>query len=284
MPSATELATHDKTINEALREAKTLLSQRVEGQPFIEFNVRARLYDLAHQVAPNARRGEIDTIREWLRPLTGERSMDVAAGSGFLTKFLHDWTSVPPIAVDPSLSQLAALRRNAPETVVVHGYPDDPRTFAGFADGSIDFATSLGAIHHVANQEAMFSNVARLLRPGGRFVFADVCADTVVAGHFDTIVARKCLTGHTAQWLSERRVMEIIRGLPLRARRIEVVPLSMRFTSEMEMYVFFKGLHAYDLPREEVLGDLSGVLGVSNGGGEVRLNWPLLFVSLEKTG
>lgn len=284
MPSDTDLEIQDKIINEALREAKTLLSQHREGQPLQEFNVRAKLYDLAHKVAPKARRGEIDTIREWLKPQKGERSIDVAAGSGFLTKYLHDWTAVPPIAVDPSISQLAALRRNAPKTTIVPGYPDDPRTFSIFADASIDFATSLGAIHHVADQRAMFANVARLLRKGGRFVFADVCADTVVAGHFDTVVARKCLTGHTATWLSEGRIAEIVRDLPFRIERIEIVPLFMRFTSETEMYLFFKGLHAYDIPREEVLRDLADVLGVSRVGEEIRLNWPLLFVSLEKTG
>jgi hypothetical protein len=109
-----------------------------------------------------------------------------------------------------------------------------------------------------------------------------VCSDTLVSRHFDEVVARKCLTGHTATWLSPARISELVKGLPLVAKRVEVITLYMRFSSERQMYLFFKGLHAYDLSQEEVLRDLGGVLGLSSVGGEVHLNWPLLFVSLEK--
>jgi ubiquinone/menaquinone biosynthesis C-methylase UbiE len=277
-----EFDEENRKFDKALLEARKMLANRVEGGPFNEFNVRGKLYDLAHQLAPEARRGEIDTIKEWLAPARGERSLDVAAGSGFLTKYLLAWTSVPPVAIDPSYSQLVALRRNAPETIVVHAYPDDARAMKGFRDGHFDFATSLGGIHHVVNQRAMFANVSRVLRKGGRFVFADVCSDTLVSRHFDEVVARKCLTGHTASWLSPARIRELVKGLPLVPRRVEIVTLYMRFSSERQMYLFFKGLHAYDLSQEEVLRDLGGVLGLSNVDGEVRLNWPLLFVNLEK--
>jgi len=96
------------------------------------------------------------------------------------------------------------------------------------------------------------------------------------------VVAKKCLTGHTAKWLSPRRIEELTAGLPLAVRRTEIVTLYMKFTSPMQMYLFFKGLHAYDLPEDEVVRDLSTVLGVTTVGTEVHLNWPLLFVSLEK--
>ena len=277
------LEQHAAKIERAIRDAKALMSKKVKGVPFNEFDVRGHLYDLAHKVAPNARHDEIDTIRAWVSPQQGERSMDVAAGSGFLTKFLYEWTSVPAIAVDPSHSQLVALRRNAPHSTILHGYPDDPRTFVKFADGCIDFATSLGGIHHVVNQREMFANVARVLRKGGRFVFADVCAGTTLARHFDEVVTRKCLTGHTAQWLSEHRVLELTNGLPLAVTRMQIEDIYMKFASETEMYLFYKGLHAYDHPMDEVLDDLNNVLGRADRDGKVWVRWPLLFASLEKT-
>lgn len=283
MPADHNLEQHAARIEKAIRDAKALMSKKVKGVPFNEFDVRGHLYDLAHKLAPNARHDEIDTIKAWVEPKPGERSMDVAAGSGFLTKFLYEWTSVPAIAVDPSHSQLLALRRNAPHSTILHGYPDDPRTFVKFADGCVDFATSLGAIHHVVNQREMFANVARVLRTGGRFVFADVCADTTLSRHFDEIVTRKCLTGHTAQWLSERRVVELTAGLPVAVTRMQVESVFMKFASEVEMYLFYKGLHAYDHPMDEVLKDLNEVLGRADRNGEVWVKWPLLFVKLEKT-
>ncbi len=283
MPSDNNIEQQTVKIEKALRDAKALMLKKVKGVPFNEFDVRGHLYDLAHKVAPNARHAEIDTIRRWVEPKMGERSMDVSAGSGFLTKFLYEWTSVPAIAVDPSHSQLMALRRNAPHSTILHGYPDDPRTFVKFPDGCVDFATSLGAIHHVVNQHEMLRNVSRVLRKGGRFVFADVCADTALARHFDEIVTQKCLTGHTAQWLSERRVLELTRGLPFSVKQMGIESVFMKFASEGEMYLFFKGLHAYDRPMDEVVGDLNRVLGRADRNGSVVLNWPLLFVNLERT-
>ena len=283
MPADHNLEQHAARIENAIRDAKALMSKKVKGVPFNEFDVRGHLYDLAHKLAPNARHVEIDTIKAWIEPKHGERSMDVAAGSGFLTKYLYQWTSVPAIAVDPSHAQLVALRRNAPHATILHGYPDDPRTFVKFADGCVDFATSLGGIHHVVNQHEMFGNVARVLRKGGRFVFADVCAETTLSRHFDEVVTRKCLTGHTAKWLSKSRVVELTQGLPVAVRRMAVEDVFMKFASETEMYLFFKGLHAYDQPMDEVVRDLNEVLGRADRNGEVWLKWPLLFVDLEKT-
>lgn len=282
MPSDVDLDLQSTKFESALADAKKLLRQRVEGAPFNEFNVRGKLYDMAHVLAPNARRGEIDTIKEWLLPEVGEKALDIAAGSGFLTKNLQKWTTVPVVAVDPSYSQLMALKRHAPQTTLVHAYPDDPRALLQYGDGHFDFATSLGAIHHIQNQKGMLTNVARLLRDGGRFVFADVCGGTLLSKHFDEVVTQKCLTGHTAIWLTPTRVSELIEDLPFTVARAEIVPLYMRFTSETQMYLFFKGLHAYDLPKEEVVGDLSTVLGVTRVEGEIHLNWPLLFVALQK--
>ena len=71
--------------------------------------------------------------------------MDVAAGSGFLTKYLYTWTSVPAIAVDPSHAQLVALRRNTPHSTILHGYPDDPRTFVDSRTGASTLRPALAA-------------------------------------------------------------------------------------------------------------------------------------------
>ena len=64
---------------------------------------------------------------------------------------------------------------------------------------------------------------------------------------------------------------------------MEIVDVHMKFASEVEMYLFYKGLHAYDQPMDEVVADLNGVLGRADRDGEVWIKWPLLFANLEKT-
>lgn len=272
------LVRHADEIQSALARAK----QKLLFNAGTEFDVRGELYHLAHCVSPRARHAEIEIIRKWMRPRRGERAIDISAGSGFLTKYLERWTASEIWAIDPSATQIALLRERHPTVAAVCGYPDDPSVLAQLPDGVFNIASSLGAIHHVQNQQALFANLARILTKGGRFVFGDVCAQTSVSRHFDEIVAKKCLTGHTARWLSPARLQQLIQDLPLTVVRAEIVPMAMRFRSELEMILFFKGLHAYDLDQEEILTDLKDVLGYTVSAGQVLLHWPLLFTHIER--
>ena len=56
----------------------------------------------------------------------------------------------------------------------------------------------------------------------------------------------------------------------LKLMSAEVKPLTWDFNSEKEMAWFFKGLHAYDLPEEEVNKDLQDTLGYKEEGGKIN--------------
>lgn len=51
-------------------------------------------------------------------------------------------------------------------------------------------------MHHCFNKIRAFQNFARVLKGGGRLVIADVYHGSKLARHFDTQVARFCVTGH----------------------------------------------------------------------------------------
>jgi ubiquinone/menaquinone biosynthesis C-methylase UbiE len=46
-----------------------------------------------------------------------------------------------------------------------------------FADGCVDLAMTLGGIHHINDRIALFKEAARVLRPGGRFVYREPVDD-----------------------------------------------------------------------------------------------------------
>lgn len=50
-------------------------------------------------------------------------------------------------------------------------------TKAPIADGSIDTVLMLGGIHHVPDRAALFKEVRRILKPGGRFIFREPVSD-----------------------------------------------------------------------------------------------------------
>ncbi len=259
------------------------MRQRAAGLHILDFDVRGTLYATAIELAPHARDEEADTLMRWMNLEGDERCADIAAGTGLLTGKIAAQTTGEVYAIDPSFEQLSALQRLYPSVHSVLGSPDDPKVFNVIPPGSMNVVTSQGGIHHVHDQRAMFENIVKLLKTGGRCVCADACAGTSVAHHFDEYVDKNCLTGHDAIWLDEARITHLIDGLPLRLVRTERKDLSWAFSSREEMALFFKGLHAYDLPEETVLADLDEALGIFQKNGMHHVNWNLLYFHLEKT-
>lgn len=257
-----------------------------------DFNVRGGLYALAHEIAPEARRQDIENLHAWIQPKPGELSIDLAAGTGFVTQYVPQWTHARVYAVDSSSVQLQTLQERFPHPLIttITGSPANPDVLDSIADaGKIDFVTSFGGIHHIVdnegqnNQRKLFENIDAVLRPGGRFVAADVGAGTALSRHFEESVKIHCLTGHHEKWLStERLAGELTAHMHLRHVRSEIVPLQWVFESVTQMALFMKAMHAYDISEEEIVRDLTTILGFEEKAGRVMLNWPMLFFEIVK--
>lgn len=263
-----------------------------------DFNIRGKLYKLAGEIAPNAREQDIFYIQKWLNPKAGEKSVDIAAGTGFLTYHLVKWTQSKTYAVDTSSEQLTCLKNRLNNRLVttINGSISAPETIHQFGQdfGQIDFVTSFGGIHHIIdtlgpdnkiknNQRAMMETVANLLKPGGRFVASDVCGGTSLSRHFEKSVKTHGLTGHKEKWLTIDRLQnELISGTDLEYIKAEIINSKMVFDSERHMALFMKGLHAYAISIEAVIADLQNILGFEKKDDKIYLNWPLLFFHLQK--
>lgn len=269
-------------IEHQIVEAKRLVARRNAGEQIEDFDIRGDLYATAIELAPKAREADIVAMKEWLHLRGDESVADLAAGGGFLTRRIREWTSGEIIAVDPAHQHLEHLDRACNGTVtILEGSPDDSGTMEKIPDASVDVVTSFGGLHHVADQRAMMEQVARILKSGGHFMAGDVGNRTPLAHHFDEVTAAKSLTGHTATWLSEERLRDLVKDLPLKVTRAENVPLQWVYNSKREMALFFKGLHAYDQPEEEILADLQNALGFEERDGKIYLNWGMLFFEIE---
>jgi len=104
----------------------------------------------------------------WVGLQNGAHGADIGCGSG-------RWAAVvaPRVGrltcVDASSDALEVARRNlAAQGNVVFRQADVGKL--PFADGELDFAYSLGVLHHVPDTEGALANVARALKPGAPFL------------------------------------------------------------------------------------------------------------------
>jgi SAM-dependent methyltransferase len=101
-------------------------------------------------------------VLEWLAPQAGERILDLGCGDGQLTeRIVAAGANVTGVDASPAMVAAARARGIAAEEGSAESLP--------FADGSFDAVFSNAALHWVRGQDAMMTEVRRVLRSGGRF-------------------------------------------------------------------------------------------------------------------
>jgi ubiquinone/menaquinone biosynthesis C-methylase UbiE len=79
------------------------------------------------------------------------------------------------VGVDISLNMLKAARKDHRDPSIAFLQGDATRL--PLADGAFDNVFMLGGVHHVNDRAALFGEIARILKPGGRFYFREPVSD-----------------------------------------------------------------------------------------------------------
>lgn len=114
----------------------------------------------------------------------GARAIEIGCGSGYGTKLILDQfgaAHVDAVDLDPKMIARARRRlaRYGDRVRLTEGSATDLRAAvdaAVNADQSYDAVFDFGIIHHVPDWRAALAEVARVLRPGGKFYFEEVTA------------------------------------------------------------------------------------------------------------
>jgi SAM-dependent methyltransferase len=95
------------------------------------------------------------------------RVVDVGCGEGQVARVAAGVTGGAVIGLDPAMAQVApaAVRGGGP------GYLQGSATAIPLRDGCADAAIACLVVEHIADLDAALDEVARVLRPGGRFLF-----------------------------------------------------------------------------------------------------------------
>jgi len=107
-----------------------------------------------------------------LGDVRGRRVLEVGAGSAMCSRWLVG-QGARPVAFDLSAGMLRHARSGAERTGIELPLVQAEAEYLPFTDGCFDVAfTAFGAVPFVADSARVMREVARVLRPGGRWVFA----------------------------------------------------------------------------------------------------------------
>jgi len=112
---------------------------------------------------------ECATILRWLDAGPGEHVLDIGCGDGHYDKKISR-TGASVRGIDIHERRLAAARGFHRDGRTDFHFMDASRL--DFPDASFDKALSLCVVEHLEDDELVMRNVARVLKPGGLFVFS----------------------------------------------------------------------------------------------------------------
>jgi ubiquinone/menaquinone biosynthesis C-methylase UbiE len=106
---------------------------------------------------------------EMLQPRQQHRVLDLCCGQGVFCRRLADLGVAKVVGIDTSEAMIRAAqaRSTAPNLRYIQA---DARNLGPLADGSFDLAACLMSVHDLDNIDALFTNMAAALKPGGQAV------------------------------------------------------------------------------------------------------------------
>jgi len=113
--------------------------------------------------------------------------LDIGCGTGRLLRAMQArWPEAQLFGVDPAEGMVRVARQLTPQATFFVGAAEA----LPLPDASVELAISTLSFHHWADQAAGLGAIARVLRPGGRFVLADVSSPRWIARLFGNLRAR----------------------------------------------------------------------------------------------
>lgn len=190
------------------------------------------------------------------------------------------------IGVDMTEEQLAIARKHMTSQAGRFGYPEINVDFrqgyiedlkqSGVADNSVDVVISNCVINLSPNKQAVFSEIFRVLKPGGELYFSDIFSNRRISRHLknDPVLHGECLAG--AMYIEDfRRLLQAVGYNDFRVCAKTRVSIDNHDLEEkIGMVDFFSmTIRAFKLPDLEDICEDYGQVAVYNGTLDGHPHW-----------
>jgi ubiquinone/menaquinone biosynthesis C-methylase UbiE len=172
---------------------------------------------------------ELELVVDFAAPVGTERVLDIGTGAGHTALALAPRVS-RVVLTDPVPAMLATARRLFTEAGVRNAdFVEASAERLPFPEASFDIVTTRLAAHHFDDVALAFREVARVLRPGGVFIFVDTLApeDSESAAYQDDLEMLRDPTHRRIY--SQKEWMAFCEEAGLRVQKIEAVRKSHDF-------------------------------------------------------
>ena len=248
----------------------------------VEFiGVRSGLYKEALKEFPHARDEDFEVMKKYLAPKENETILEIGAGSGIFSKVLADILKKGKLIVsDPSKEQLEEVEEWGKKNIELI---EAGANTLNLGKDTIDAVWSFGAMHHCFQKSKAFQNFAKALKKSGRLVIADVWAGSRLAKHFDTQVAKFCVTGHEVAFWSDEYAESLCYLYGFEKPKIYDLKIKWKFKSKEDIGTFLYKIHAMTKTTpQECLRGAEEILGIEKKNDLYCLNWPMKVMISKK--
>nr|NUR37025.1 class I SAM-dependent methyltransferase [Sphingomonas sp.] len=144
-------------------------------------------------------------IERSVNPPKGAQILEIGCGTGHNLPMLGQFGNVEALELDEEARSIAEDRLG--RSVMSAPLPE----LAGVPEGSFDLVGAFDVIEHIDDDHAALASIARLLKPGGKFIMTVPAHQWMWSAH-DVV-------NHHKRRYSKRRLKKLIQASPLKLER-----------------------------------------------------------------
>lgn len=152
----------------------------------------------------------------------------------------------------------------------------------GIRKNYFDAVISIAGIHHLTDQEQfqLIAATRKTLRVGGRLLMVEVTTDSPTSRFLDGFVGKYTPTGHVGNYLNDDFAQMVEQAGYQKIRRKTVVH-EWVFQDKEHLYAWMIKFFGVSVPKQDLIAQVDGILGINQRKDFLTVNWPLDFVGAQ---